>query len=232
VGRDALTGITPASRMKITSIEPQKKRRGRMNLYADGEFLVGVAADTLIRFGLRKGDEITPATLGAIERAEELLGAKTAAMRLLGVRPRTVREIRDALREKEFADDVAAETISALSASGLLDDAAFARAYIRNTLALRPAGSIFLKRKLLQLGVDRAVADEAVGEVLGGIDQADAAARAAEKFLARKRRRPAGERRLAGQLVEFLLRRGYAWEIAREASRRAMKGEFGEGEDL
>ena len=203
-----------------------------MNLYADGEFLLGVAADTLIRFGLRKGDEITPATVRAIERAEELLGAKTAAMRLLGVRPRTVREIRDALREKEFADDVAAETISALSASGLLDDAAFARAYIRNTLALRPAGRILLKRKLLLLGVDRALADEAVGEILRGIDQAEAAKRAAEKFLARKRRRPAEERRLAGQLVEFLLRRGYPWEIAREASRRAMKGEFSEGEDL
>jgi len=218
--------------MKITRIEPQKKHAGRMNVYADGEFLVGVAADTLLRFGLRKGDEISPATLQAIARAEELLGARSAALRLLGVRPRTVREIRDALREKEFPDDIGAETIAALSAAGLLDDAAFARAYVRNALALRPSGSILLKRKLLLLGVDRAVADEAVGEILGGADQAAGAAQAAEKFLARKRRSAADDARVRQLLVQFLMRRGYTWDIAREATRRAMKGNAGEGEGL
>lgn len=218
--------------MKITKIEPQKKRPGRMNIYADGEFLVGVAADTLIRFAIRKGDEITPDTVRAIERAEELLGAKTAALRLLGVRPRTVREIRDALREKEFSDEIAAETIAALRASALLDDAAFARAYVRNALALRPSGTVLLKRKLLLLGVDRAVADEALGEILGQVDQADEAARAAGKFLSRKPRSPATESRLRQQLIQFLMRRGYTWDIVQEASRRAMKGDAGEGEEF
>ena len=203
-----------------------------MNIYADGEFLVGVSADTLIRFGLRKGDDISSATLRAIERAEELLGARTAAMRLLGVRPRSVREIRDALREKEFPDDIAAETIAALGEAGLLDDAAFARTFVRNALALRPSGSILLKRKLLLLGVDKAVAEEAVGEILGGVDQAGAAAHAAEKFLARRRRSEADGARLRRQVVQFLLRRGYTWDVAREATRRALKGDGGEGEEL
>ncbi|HUI09162.1 MAG TPA: RecX family transcriptional regulator [Bacteroidota bacterium] len=211
--------------MKITSIEPQKKRPGRLNIYADGEFLIGVASETLIRFALRRGDDITPSTVAALAREEELLGARAAALRLLGVRPRSVREIRDALREKEFADDIAAETIASLGASGLLDDAAFARAYCRNVLALRPSGGMLLKKKLLLLGVDRETAEGAIADVLGGVDQVAVAARAAGKFLSRKRRSAGSDPRLRQQVAAFLMRRGYAWDVVEEALRRAMKGE-------
>jgi len=218
--------------MKITKIEPQKKRAARLNIYADGEFLIGVAADTLLRFGLRTGDDISPATVRALERAEELFGARGAALRLLAVRQRTVREIRDALREKEFADDIAAEIIASLSEARLLDDAAFARAYIRNALALRPAGVVLLRRKLLLLGVDRNVADEALKETLQTVSQPEAAAGAARKFLARKRRAHGADARLREQLVQFLMRRGYTWEVVEEAVRSVLKGTSGDGEQL
>ena len=52
--------------MKITRIETQKKRPGRKSIFADGEFLIGIASDTLVRFGLRTGDEIDERTLREI----------------------------------------------------------------------------------------------------------------------------------------------------------------------
>ncbi len=141
--------------MRITSIEPQKKNPTRRNIFADGDFVAGVSAETLLRFGLRVGDEIAPPLIAAIEKAEELVGAKGVALRFLTVRPRTEREIRDKLREKEFGDEEIAQTIASLKASGLLDDAAFARMYIRDALAGRGAGKILLKKKLLLLGVEK-----------------------------------------------------------------------------
>ncbi len=218
--------------MKITRIEPQKKRPGRRSIFADGEFLIGVATDTLIRFGLRTGDEISSTLLGEIEHAEEILGAKAAALRSLAVRPRTEREIRDTLRDKEFSDQVAAETIAALKDSRLLDDAGFARSYIRNALTLRPAGRMLLKRKLLLLGIAKELADEALDEILGGINQEEEAAKAASAFVAKKPRARREEGKLRQQLTAYLLRRGYTWDVVQQVVRTALKGERSEGEDL
>jgi regulatory protein len=218
--------------MKITKIETQKRRPGRKSIYADGAFAIGVAADTLIRFGLRTGDEISPATLRALEHAEELLAARTAALRYLAVRQRTVREIRDALRQKEFSDTVAAETIASLVDARLLDDALFARSYVRNALTLKPAGRVLLKRKLLLLGVDRGEAEDALDEVFEGVSQEDEAVRAASSFVARKSSRPGRDARLRQQLTGYLLRRGYIWAIVERAVKIALKGDPGEGEDI
>jgi regulatory protein len=219
--------------MKITRIESQKKRPGRKSIFADGVFLIGVGTDTLIRFGLRTGDEITPEILRRLERAEELFAARAAALRSLAVRPRTEREIRDTLREKEFPDAVAAETIGTLKEARLLDDAAFARSFIRNALTLKPAGRVLLRRKLLLLGVDRTLADEALDEVLAGVSQQDEAGRAASAFVRKKSARLLNENaKLRQQLTAFLLRRGYTWDIVEGALKEALKGKGDEGEDL
>lgn len=218
--------------MKITRIENQKNRAGRKSIFADGAFLIGVATDTLIRFGLRTGDEITPAILRAIERAEELLAARTAAMRFLAVRPRTEREIRDTLREREFSDEVAAGTIAALKEARLLDDAVFARSFIRNALILKPTGRVLLKRKLLLLGVSKTLADEALEEILEGVSQEEDAGRAASAFIRKKSARGMPADKLRGQLTAYLIRRGYTWDIVDQAVKRAMKGDRIEGEGL
>ena len=219
--------------MKITRIETQKKRPGRKSIYTDGVFLIGVGTDTLIQFGLRTGDEITPEILRRLEHAEELLAARTAALRSLAVRPRTEREIRDALRGKEFSEQVAAETIGALKEARLLDDAAFARSFIRNALTLKPAGRVLLRRKLLLLGVDRILADEALDEVLAGVSQQEDAGRAASAFVRKKSAMmKKGDAKLRQQLTAFLMRRGYTWDIVEGTVKDALKGETDEGEDF
>ncbi len=216
--------------MKITRIEAQKKRPGRRSIYADGEFVIGVATDTLIRFALRTGDEISEATLRSLAHAEEVLAARSAALRYLAVRPRTEREIRDVLRQKEFSDPVIAEIVASLKESRLLDDAAFARSYIRNAITLKPTGRVLLRRKLLLLGVDKTLAGEALDEILGGPAQADEAARAAAAFAAKKSARGTPGPELKQRLTAYLLRRGYPWDIVRDAVRSTLRGEADAGD--
>ncbi|HXX62182.1 MAG TPA: RecX family transcriptional regulator, partial [Bacteroidota bacterium] len=200
----------------------------------DGEFLIGVGAETLIRFGLRTGDEITAATVRSLEEAEELLAAKSAALRLLSVRPRAEREMRDRLREKEFSAKAITEAIDSLKAAKLLDDAQFAEAYIRNALALKPTGPLLLKKKLLHLGVDSKLIKAALAEG-GGRDNDEAEAmRAALGFLSRSARskRQIDIKGLRGRLTAYLLRRGYTWEVVRVVAREAMKEPKGGEEEF
>jgi regulatory protein len=218
--------------MKITRIENQKKRPGRKNIFADGEFLIGVGAETLLRFGLRTGDEVSPDLLGRIQQMEEQLGAKTAALHFMSVRPRTEREVRDKLREKEFGDGEIARVIADLKSTSLLNDAEFARLFIRNAITLKPTGSALLKRKLFLLGVDKGTVEEALTEVLGGVDQRGEAARAAATFLKKAAggRRKADPEKLRRTLTAFLLRRGFAWDVVRPVVMQSIAGE-GVGDD-
>ncbi|MDZ7682402.1 MAG: hypothetical protein U5J63_11990 [Fodinibius sp.] len=47
----------------ITSIRVQKNNKERYSIFVDEEFLLGVAEQTLLKFSLSKGDEITSAQL-------------------------------------------------------------------------------------------------------------------------------------------------------------------------
>jgi regulatory protein len=220
--------------MKITRIEKQKKRQSRVNVYADDEFLIGISMETLLRLGLRKGDEITPAALAVIQKTEEQHGAHAAALRLLSVRPRSERELRDRLREKEFGDEEIGKTLEALKTSGLINDAEVARTMIRNARTLKPTGRVALAQKLLRLGIAKSVVLEALDELLGGSHQQHDALRAGEQFLKRSRKSatPEEKQKLRQRLSAFLLRRGFPWDVVAPAVKKMMtEGEPDEGED-
>lgn len=211
--------------MRITRIENQERRPGRKNIYVDGRFLAGVSAETLLRLGLRTGDEIGPERVRELHRTEEYLRAKNAALRLLSVRPRTVSEIRTRLLEKELPKKVVEGVIAELSSSGLLNDEEFARTYIGDALARRPVGEVFLRRKLLLLGVARETADAAIRETYRTFDAPSEAARAADMYLKRARRTSGDAddvRKLRSRLVAFLGRRGFSWSVIDAVVRNAL----------
>lgn len=216
--------------MLITKIEDQKRHRDRKNIYADGEFLIGLSEETLIRAAIRVGDEISQERLKALQRTEELVNAKRVALRFLGHRPRTVREVRDKLRAKEFSDDDIAATIDELTRSNLLDDAEFARMYIRNALALHAVGQLLLKRKLLLLGVDKATVDDALHETFEHDNAENAALAAARKYLQKSStsRKSVDQRVTRRHVAAFLGRRGYSWNVIQPI----LKKLFSESEPL
>jgi regulatory protein len=201
--------------MHITKIETQKKSPRRKNIYVDGDFVAGVSDETLLRLGLRTGDEISRDKLKVLHGTEEQLNGKRVALRFLSHRPRSVREVRDKLRENEFGDEIISKTINDLEQTGLLDDKEFARTYIRDTLAIRPSGKYLLKRRLLLLGVDKSLVDEALDEGLDDASQERAALEAARKFIkkANALQRRKDPLKIRNRLANYLSRRGFTWDV-------------------
>jgi regulatory protein len=199
--------------VRITKIERQKKRPDRVSIYADGEFLTGVSQETLLRTALRVGDEISDTLVTSLQDEESLFAARNSAFRLLSVRPRAERELRDRLREKEFSETHIGRVVEDLKRAELVNDAVFARTYIRNALTLRPVGEARIRQKLLLLGVDRATVEEAVRETLGPVDMVAVAREIARKFLRRSRNtgKEADPRKTRQRLSAHLSRRGYSW---------------------
>jgi regulatory protein len=206
--------------MRITKIEGQKHNPSRKNIYIDGEFALGISAETLLRFGLRTGDEIGEQKLKALQAAEELQGAQRVALQLLARRPRTEKEIRDRLREKEFGEEEIDQAVASLRKSGFLDDEAFARAFIRDQLSVRPKGPLAIKRRLLLLGVKKETIDRALNEAFQERSQNDVALDVAVKFLRKiSHDDPRSKRQ---KLAGFLSRRGFSWDVITEVMNKVL----------
>lgn len=138
-----------------------------------------------------------------------------AALRLLGTRARSRREVQDRLESRGFADHDVSSTIARLDESGLLDDTEFAYEWVRSRHAYSARGRHALRRELKAKGV----ADEVVADAIATIDpdaeRAIAYALADKKltFDAEDLADPAVRAKAFRRLSGALGRRGYPPEV-------------------
>ncbi|MFD7921513.1 recombination regulator RecX [Streptomyces sp. NPDC059740] len=154
--------------------------------------------------------------------------ARAICLRLLTGTPRTRKQLADALRKRNIPEDAAEEVLSRFEEVGLIDDAAFAGAWVESRHHGRGLARRALARELRTKGVAAEVVEEAVGQL-----DSDDEERTARELVERKLRATRGLerdkrlRRLAGMLA----RKGYPEGMALRVVRRALEEE-GEDADL
>ncbi len=146
-----------------------------------------------------------------------------AGLSLLGYRARTESEMRQRLARKGFCEAEIEATVARFKASGLIDDAAFAKAWSEARTASRPRSAFVVKRELRTRGIEAGTADEAVA----AIDDGEACYRAALPRL--KRLQGLAPEEARRKLADFLRRRGFGWTIIERTLARL--GEEGLGFD-
>lgn len=119
-------------------------------------------------------------------------------------------------------EDAAEEVLARFEDVGLIDDAAFAAAWVDSRHHSRGLARRALARELRTKGVDSTVIDEAVGRL-----DSDSEEETARALVARKLRSTRGldrEKRLR-RLVGMLARKGYSEGLALRVVRRALEEE-------
>ena len=139
-------------------------------------------------------------------------GASTAHSRALDMLARAPRSARDLRRRLLLKGEAAADVdaaIARLTAAGLLDDAAYARAFVRSKVSSQGFSRRRLQLELAKRGVARDVADEAIAEVMQDeeVDEAANIERVARKKL--RTLKGLDEETQRRRLTAFLARRGY-----------------------
>ena len=208
----------------ITALEPQQRRKGRLNVFVDGQFVIGVGETVAADLGLRAGREITPERLREVAGAEEVHQATEAALTLLEVRARARREIETRLGQKGYDESVIAQVLEKLTRLQLVDDAQFAAQWVEarsRTGGSRPMGKRRLTQELFGKGVAKEQIAEAVERVSDDQELALARAAARKKVRAVPTDRDAlhAERR---KLMGFLQRRGFGWEAVKLVTRESL----------
>ncbi|MEV6346100.1 regulatory protein RecX [Actinoplanes sp. NPDC051851] len=151
-------------------------------------------------------------------RQSEPERAREICLRQLAVRPRTRAELAKALARKEISDEVIAEVLDRYDEVGIIDDAAFARAWVSSRHHGRGLARRALANELRQRGVDAEVASEA----LETVDE-DAEAETARALVDRKLRTATGTPdQVFRRLVGMLARKGYPAGVAIRAVKDAL----------
>lgn len=137
--------------------------------------------------------------------------ARLIVLRRLERGPRTRAQLEEACARRNVPEWAVARLLDRFTELGLVDDRAFAQAWVRSRHAGRGLGRRALRHELLTRGVDRDIVDAAVAEVTLDDEDAAAAALVRARLPGMQRLDPLTRRR---RLVGLLTRRGYPPEVA------------------
>ncbi|MBI2857577.1 MAG: RecX family transcriptional regulator [Chloroflexi bacterium] len=197
--------------MRITSLEQIKK--GELAVTLDGStrlILAGGAVPSVLKVGM----ELSPGEVLELDRLDNLYRAHQVALRYLSYRSRSEKEVRDRLRKGRFKAEVIEDELLRLKGLSLVDDAAFAVSWKEAREASRPRSRRVMAMELRRKGIGNELAVNVVSEV---DEEAGAYAVAAKKA-----RTSAGlaEKVLVEKLGQFLVRRGYGYELSKRVAQR------------
>ena len=196
--------------MRITALQSQTKDPERVNIFVDGQFLMGVNALIVLQTGLKIGQELTPQQVQQLRQEEALQQAMGRALNYLSFRPRSREEVRRYLERKETPPELIDPVLTHLEQTELINDQAFAEFWLESRARFNPKGAQALKHELRQKGVTREVVDEMVNDEQ---DEERAQQVARKKALSLVGQPGMDFKTFYSRLGSFLQRRGFGYEI-------------------
>ena len=170
-------------------------------------------ASTRRRSARRAGDRSGAPTGGHPEDApgDPESVARAICLRLLTAQPRTRAELAAALARREVPDQAAAAVLGRFAEVGLIDDRAFAEAWVGSRHAGRGLARPALAAELRRRGVDGRIIGEAVATLDPETEERTARQLVARRLPGTRRLEPAARVR---RLVGMLARKGYPPALA------------------
>ncbi|MQY15367.1 Regulatory protein RecX [Streptomyces sp. RB5] len=155
--------------------------------------------------------------------------ARAICLRLLTGTARTRKQLAEALAKRDIPEEIADQVLSRFEEVGLIDDAAFAAAWVESRHHGRGLARRALAGELRTKGVDPALIDEAVERL--DPDQERATARELVDRRLRGTRGLDRDKRLR-RLAGMLARKGYSQGLALRVVREALEAEGEDTDDL
>jgi regulatory protein len=182
----------------------------------------------------RKAARRSDARAAAPTQVDPREAAREICLRQLAVRPRTRLELATALRKRGVDDEIAAEILDRYDEVGIIDDAAFARAWVTSRHHGKGLARRALAGELRRKGVASEEVAEALDEVDSSTEEETARALVARRMRTESATAPeAAFRRLVGMLARKGYPAGLAIRVVKEAlAERAELSEFADAIDV
>ena len=196
---------------RIERVEPSKHVKGRYLVFLDTGTMLKVGEGELLDFGLCPGLVLEGKDFDRLVSSSLDTQAKSRAARMIGARPLSKTELVSRLVSKGEGEEQAQKAADWLEDLGAVNDGEYAKNIVRH-YDRRGYGPQKIREELFRRKIPRELWEEAMEEMRPGVE-------AAEEFLASKfRYREPDEKELQRQ-VNALRRRGFGWDVIREAIR-------------
>lgn len=200
----------------ITAI---RRERGKIRLNVNGDTDILVPLTLFRERPLEEGQALALEEYDHWLMVRQYRHALDRAVGYLAARARSRKEIETKLLQAGYRPCTVEMVLYKLEREGLLDDADFARQWVE-ARSNRKLGRGRIAQELRRKGISAEEAEAAMAAI-DDEDQLDGAVSLVKKALARPK---PGEdpRKTAARLTAMLARRGYGYDIAREAIRQVM----------
>jgi len=212
--------------MEISALKLSGRGRNSVDVYINGEkaftIMKAIAADLVV------GQELSLDQIQLLKNRDLEERTYQYALNLISRRPRSKKELRDRFQQRNVLPELQDAVLIRLGEKNLVDDDAFAQAWVENRQTFRPRSAWAIKQELRQRGVP----DHAINAALDNFNDDDAAYRAASKAAGKlsKLSRENFKRRLS----DYLRRRGFQYSTISTIVKRVWletTGNGGESED-
>ena len=195
----------------VTDVQIQKNNKTRANVYIDGQFSCALEMLTVMKLGLKIGQEISAEQLRQASLDSERSVAFEKAASYLSRGYKTVHQMRQYLTGKGYDADVTEHVIRKLKDYRYLDDQAYARMYVEQNGNSK--GDRRLKQELIQRGISFDLAESSSAQTS---EQAlQNAQLLAEKYM----RGRTNDVKTLQRLQRYLLGRGYGYDTVNSVLR-------------
>jgi len=148
--------------MIITNLKFNKK--GTFDVWVDGEYICDIDDETVYKMSIKKGDEVSDEFLSEIKHLSQVQGAKRAGARLLTASMKSRYDFEMKLVQKGFERDAVHKAADFFEEKGFLNDAAYAKAYVKDALSLKKQGAAKIRISLKSKGISADIIDNLLAD--------------------------------------------------------------------
>ena len=184
-------------------------------MYLEGEAPLRITADTLLRFGLQTGMDLSQETVVQLKESQRRYEMRSRGAHIASSRMLSKKELTDRLTRRGASEEEAEETADWLEDLGALDDAGYAAAVARH-YGRMGYGALRVRQELQRRGVHRDLWDDALAQLPD-------AQESIETLLHQKCKgnKPSAEE--GRKLSAMLIRRGFTWQEIRPVLSRFLE---------
>lgn len=195
-------------------------KRSKVYVLFDNDESIYLRYDTVLKFGLKKNDEITEKLLSRLLSEDYKLQIKELSFRLLARRMHSVLELKRKLIKKKFPPASVEETVTELVDRNYLDDKKFAEKYSEEKLKNNKTGIIKIKAELIQRGVDKGIIEIVLAKYENSDTVLKNALLIAQKKMSSIQYSKATDQKKKEKLFRFLISKGYSTEIIKNTLKK------------
>lgn len=202
--------------MKITRLQRGMRNAQKIAIYVDSKYTFSVLESILVDEKLYIGKEVDEVDLDRIRSATESLELKVKLINLISRRPRSEQEIRQYIKKLNLKNKFES-LIETLKKEGHIDDLKFSQWWIDQRTTFKNKSANEIRNELLGKGISNDIIENTLGET--DLSETELTS---IKLLAEKKKRLLAHKNLTKaqlneKMMQFLLRKGFRWDIIQKA---------------